>query len=466
MKRLLFLLLTFISFASYGQIWELNNIVRNNTLSPARVANGLDAQTIFTTSGTDTYSITATFGSYTIYAGGLTYVDGDRFNLKIGTTNTSGTTSLNVNTDGAIPLKDAEGNNFGIGDLVSGQYYKFIYKGSANQFWQEGARGGGGGGTPGGSDTYVQYNDASAFGGEADFVYDETTNTLTVDNAAVDTEVYDATGWNGDLTIPTKDAVRDKIETLGTGSGTVNSGTQYRIAYYATGGTAVSEAGAITASKALKSDANGVPTHFDTTTEPSLTELTYIKGVTSSVQAQINAISNILTIGTHDKFISSTELWPRNTAGCSFLTPTEMATSIFNVQTLDFDASTQEFAQGQTVLPSSWNNGTITVKLYWTATTTGSGGVTWGVSLGAYSNDDALTVALGTPQTVTDTFITVNDLHITAATAAITSGGTPGDGVLIAIQISRNPADGSDTFAQDAKLLGIVLTYTTDAGTD
>ena len=34
----------------------------------------------------------------------------------------------------------------------------------------------------------------------------------------VDTEVYGA-GWNGDLTVPTKDAVYDKIETLSAGSG-------------------------------------------------------------------------------------------------------------------------------------------------------------------------------------------------------------------------------------------------------
>lgn len=70
-----------------------------------------------------------------------------------------------------------------------------------------------------------------------------------------------------------------------TGSGTVNSGTQYRLAYYATTGTAVSEAGAITASRALVSDANGVPTHSTVTT----TELGYVSGVTSSIQTQLNA---------------------------------------------------------------------------------------------------------------------------------------------------------------------------------
>jgi len=39
---------------------------------------------------------------------------------------------------------------------------------------------GSGGGSPGGSDTHVQYNDSSAFGGEAGMTYNETTDTLTL----------------------------------------------------------------------------------------------------------------------------------------------------------------------------------------------------------------------------------------------------------------------------------------------
>jgi hypothetical protein len=38
----------------------------------------------------------------------------------------------------------------------------------------------GGSGSPGGSDTHVQFNDGSAFGGDADFTWDKTANKLTV----------------------------------------------------------------------------------------------------------------------------------------------------------------------------------------------------------------------------------------------------------------------------------------------
>ncbi|MGI0076975.1 MAG: hypothetical protein ACREAU_06185, partial [Nitrosopumilaceae archaeon] len=39
---------------------------------------------------------------------------------------------------------------------------------------------GSGGGTPGGADTQVQFNDAGVFGGDSDFTWNKTTNTLTI----------------------------------------------------------------------------------------------------------------------------------------------------------------------------------------------------------------------------------------------------------------------------------------------
>jgi hypothetical protein len=40
--------------------------------------------------------------------------------------------------------------------------------------------GAGGGGTPGGSDTQIQFNDSSAFGGDADLTWNKTTNVLGI----------------------------------------------------------------------------------------------------------------------------------------------------------------------------------------------------------------------------------------------------------------------------------------------
>ncbi len=44
--------------------------------------------------------------------------------------------------------------------------------------------GGGGSGTPGGSNTQIQFNDAGSFGGDADFTWNKTTNTLNLTGSA------------------------------------------------------------------------------------------------------------------------------------------------------------------------------------------------------------------------------------------------------------------------------------------
>jgi len=46
--------------------------------------------------------------------------------------------------------------------------------------------GGAGGGTPGGSDTQVQFNDGGSFGGDDGLTFDKTTNALTVGASTVD----------------------------------------------------------------------------------------------------------------------------------------------------------------------------------------------------------------------------------------------------------------------------------------
>jgi len=72
---------------------------------------------------------------------------------------------------------------------------------------------------------------------------------------------------------------------VGGGSGTVSSGTQYQLTYYAANGTTVSGLTLITGSRALVSDSNGLPIAATTTA----TEIGYVSGVTSAIQTQLNA---------------------------------------------------------------------------------------------------------------------------------------------------------------------------------
>jgi hypothetical protein len=72
---------------------------------------------------------------------------------------------------------------------------------------------------------------------------------------------------------------------LGGGGGGTPALTQYRLAV-GDASNLLSSGAAITGSRALVSDANGVPTHATTTT----TEVNYLSGVTSAIQTQLNAL--------------------------------------------------------------------------------------------------------------------------------------------------------------------------------
>jgi hypothetical protein len=157
-------------------------------------------------------------------------------------------------------------------------------------------------------------------------------------------------------------------------------------------------------------------------------------------------------------------MFARNTSGAGSGS-TELSTNKVMLKTLDFDATTAEYAQFYCPMPKSWDEGTVTAKFFWTAAS-GSGGVAWRISGCAYSDDDALDAAQGTQITVTDTFITANDMHITSETSAITIGGTPVEGDFVIFEVSRDPANGSDTLAVDAKLIAVHIYITYNVGND
>lgn len=212
--------------------------------------------------------------------------------------------------------------------------------------------------------------------------------TFTGDISVPD-EAYDATAWNGSLEVPTKNAVRDKIESLATSS--------------------------------------------------------YTGGVQS-----VPILAAAMTSRTTNGAASGT---------------TETTTNKVMLATLDFDQSTEEYAQFMFPMPKSWNESTVTAQFIWTASS-GTGDVIWGIQGVAISNDDALDAAFGTAQEVTDTLLATGDQHTTSFTSAVTIGGTPAEGDLVCFQVYRKAANGSDTLDADAKLIGLRLNITTNAADD
>ena len=112
-------------------------------------------------------------------------------------------------------------------------------------------------------------------------------------------------------------------------------------------------------------------------------------------------------------------------------------------------------------MPSDWNGGTVTARFYWTATGTSTNGVVWALQGRSYADLETIDQAYGTEVAVTDAHsATALQMQISDATAAITLGGTPAAGELVMFRVSRNVADGGDTLAVDAMLIGVMINYT------
>jgi hypothetical protein len=177
-------------------------------------------------------------------------------------------------------------------------------------------------------------------------------------------------------------------------------------------------------------------------------------------------VGDVPTLGKLSIWMPASAMVPRTTNPPSAGT-LEMTTNKNMVKTLDFDPTTQEFAQFDIRMPKSWNEGTVSFIPVWShAATATNFGVVWGLDAVAVSDDDALDVAFGTAQTSTKTGGTTNDIYQGPESAAITIAGTPAAGDLVMFRIHRDPADAADTMAIDARLHGVLVLYTNDAWND
>jgi hypothetical protein len=115
--------------------------------------------------------------------------------------------------------------------------------------------------------------------------------------------------------------------------------------------------------------------------------------------------------------------------------------------------------QWTVALPSDWDAGTVTAVFYWAADSASTNNVVWGMQGRSYGDSDAIDQAFGTAQTVTDANNAQNDLNISAATAAITITGA-GASEMVQFRGYRDADNGSDNLAADARLIGVMITFT------
>lgn len=138
--------------------------------------------------------------------------------------------------------------------------------------------------------------------------------------------------------------------------------------------------------------------------------------------------------------VMAAQMTPRATNGCASLAYLSMGTDKPDAQYLAFDASTTEYAEFAFIMPSSWNESTITFKPVWTHPATSTNfGVVFALQAVAVGDDDSLNTTFGTAQNSADTGGTTSDLYTGPESSAITVAGTPAAGDTVFFRLARLP---------------------------
>lgn len=243
----------------------------------------------------------------------------------------------------------------------------------------------------------------------------------------------------------------------------VNDALREMMAQIASGVVLKTAATASVAASFQLAEATGNGTHKLTITPAA--SLTADRTATFPDKSGTVAMTSDL-VGQQTIWVPAAAMTPATTNGAAFGTA-ETATNKVMTRTLDFDASTEEFAQFMIQMPKSWNEGTLVAQFLWShGATTTNFGVAWGLEAVAISDDDPTDAAWGTEVATTDTGGTTGDLYVSPESGAVTAGGSPQAEDLVAFRITRVVGNAADTMAVDAKLIGVKIHYTTDAATD
>jgi len=159
-----------ISNGNYTQTWNWPTLTSGALLINAASTAMTNSSYVFgiTNSGANASS-------------GITSYSADIYNTHTGTTSTNVALRLNASGGTVNNALDIASGALTIGGSA-GTSGQVLTSGGANALptWATPSSGG----TPGGSDTYIQFNDGGSFGGDAGFTYNKTTNVFSTNNGA------------------------------------------------------------------------------------------------------------------------------------------------------------------------------------------------------------------------------------------------------------------------------------------
>jgi len=171
------------------------------------------------------------------------------------------------------------------------------------------------------------------------------------------------------------------------------------------------------------------------------------------------------SIGQHTIWVPAAAMEAAVTTAAATSNAVEIGTSLFAARTMDFATGADDFCYFGIQMPKSWGAGTLVCQFVWSATGTTANTVLWGIAATSLGNDEVLTTAFAAPTLATlDTNSTTADDLMVSAEVTVTVGSTPTAEDYVIFEVSRDVS--GDTLAEDARLHGIKIHYTTDTGSD
>jgi hypothetical protein len=181
----------------------------------------------------------------------------------------------------------------------------------------------------------------------------------------------------------------------------------------------------------------------------------------------LDAVDNTHVVGRHAIWVPAASMGPRITNGAASAS-IETGTNKVMLRTLNFDASTIEYAQFAIRMPKSWDEGSVTFVPEWSHSATATNfKVSWGLQALALSDGDAIDAAFGTAQYSNDTGGTADVAYAGPESASVTIAGSPAAEDLVIFQVLRKADDAvNDTLAVDGRLHGVTIYVLTATGND
>ncbi len=173
-------------------------------------------------------------------------------------------------------------------------------------------------------------------------------------------------------------------------------------------------------------------------------------------------------IGRQSFYVPATQMLGRSNNPATADTTATGSPEYFQLTNWGFDPTTQQYINFAYQMPKSWDPATtLSMDIYWKHDNTSVNfGVVWSIKCSAVNDSmNIYSTSYGTARTAAAIGADNQQIY-KIGTSSITPGGTPTDESLMFFEISRAVANGSDTMAVPARIIGVRVYFTTNAATD